>query len=90
MADERGKKAFFDEEEYNPKAEGVTAEQDKKKEMFKQDSGIRTPERRTEQFIMRVEPSLKERTIALADELGVAYADVIRSALLDFLEKRGV
>lgn len=87
----KGQAPLFDEDAYDPTAEGVTPEAETKKEMFEQDTDneLKVEPKSARIPMFYVEPSLKQRLADYVTENDVKQSVVLRAAVQEFLEKRG-
>lgn len=88
----KGDRPLFDDDAYDPTVEGVTPEAKAKREMFEQDndSDLKVEPKSALISAFYVEPSLKQRLVNFAEGSGVKQSVVLRAAIQEFLEKRGL
>lgn len=82
----KGDNPFFEE-----LGEEEVTVNEKKAEMFSQKESV-TPkvEAKSDRIIAYLEPSLKKRLVDCAAENDVKYAVIVRAAIAEYLEKRGM
>lgn len=77
---------FFDEKNFAKTSEPPAA----KAKMVDFHTTIKSQERKGARLQMLVEPSLKEKLVDYGKRYDMSYADVVREAIKEYFEKRGV
>lgn len=81
----KGKNPFFEEEQ-----EEMVTVTEQKAEMFEEKMSTPKVEAKSDRIIAYLEPSLKKRMVECAKNNDVKYAVIVRAAIEEYLEKRGL